>query len=214
MPWTVPGVEPPEPPGSVRSCGSSLIQTPCWRALVKPRSDRRPGTNARGDLAGLRHCPSGPATPPGRGSCPARRSRFHATEVAGVLDTTVESVTSALKRARAGMQRRRSPQDDGQRPSPAPGSAPEDAVVARFVRAWESADVDALISLLADDIAISMPPMPFEYAGGDQVSGFCAGLFGAGRRFDLCRPGPTANRPSGPISARTTASATGRGCTS
>ena len=30
-----------------------------------------------------------------------------------------------------------------------------------------------------------MPPMPFEYEGRDVVARFCAGLFGAGRRFDL-----------------------------
>jgi len=32
-----------------------------------------------------------------------------------------------------------------------------------------------------------MPPMPFEYEGRDVVAGFCAGIFGAGRRFDLLR---------------------------
>jgi RNA polymerase sigma-70 factor (ECF subfamily) len=57
--------------------------------------------------------------------------------------------------------------------------------VARFVRAWESADIDALVAVLTDDAFISMPPMPFEYQGRDVVARFCAGLFGAGRRFDL-----------------------------
>ena len=32
-----------------------------------------------------------------------------------------------------------------------------------------------------------MPPMPFEYEGGDVVARFCATLFRAGRRFDLVR---------------------------
>jgi RNA polymerase sigma-70 factor (ECF subfamily) len=57
--------------------------------------------------------------------------------------------------------------------------------VAKFVRAWESADLDALVSLLTGDVFMSMPPMPFEYQGRDVVGRFCAGLFGAGRRFDL-----------------------------
>jgi RNA polymerase sigma-70 factor (TIGR02960 family) len=109
---------------------------------------------------------------------------FHASEVAGMLDTTVESVTSALKRARASLQRRRSPAA-GREPALAPGSPSEDAIVARFVRAWESADIDALVALLTDDVFISMPPMPFEYEGRDVVARFCASLFGAGRRFDL-----------------------------
>ena len=109
---------------------------------------------------------------------------FHASEVAGMLDSTVESVSSALKRARASLQRRR-PTAAGDGPPPAPGSPSEDAIVAKFVRAWESADLDALVALLTDDVFVSMPPMPFEYEGRDVVARFCASLFGAGRRFDL-----------------------------
>ena len=109
---------------------------------------------------------------------------FHASEVAGMLDSTVESVNSALKRARVSLQRRH-PAAVGREPPPAPGSSAEDAIVAKFVSAWESADLGALVALLTDDVVISMPPMPFEYDGRDAVARFCAGLFGAGRRFDL-----------------------------
>jgi RNA polymerase sigma-70 factor (ECF subfamily) len=109
---------------------------------------------------------------------------FHANEVADMLDSTVDSVNSALKRARGTLQRRRQPTGDRE-PAPAIESVSEEAIVARFVRAYESADLDALVALLTDDVFISMPPMPFEYEGRDAVAGFCAGLFGAGRRFDL-----------------------------
>lgn len=57
--------------------------------------------------------------------------------------------------------------------------------MARFVRAYESADLDALVALLTNDVVVSMPPMPFEYEGRNVVARFCASLFGAGRRFDL-----------------------------
>jgi RNA polymerase sigma-70 factor (ECF subfamily) len=109
---------------------------------------------------------------------------FHANEVADMLDSTVESVNSALKRARAGMRRRR-PSTTDREPPPGSGSAAENALVARFVSAYESADLDALVALLIDDVFVSMPPMPFEYAGRDVVARLFAGIFGAGRRFDL-----------------------------
>jgi hypothetical protein len=41
------------------------------------------------------------------------------------------------------------------------------------------------VSLLTDDVFMSMPPMPFEYVGRELVTRFCASIFGAGRRFDL-----------------------------
>jgi RNA polymerase sigma-70 factor (ECF subfamily) len=109
---------------------------------------------------------------------------FHAGEVAGLLDTTVESVNSALKRARASLQRRLLPAADAE-PAPAAGSPAEGAIVAKFVSAWESVDIDALIALLTDDVFMSMPPLPLEYQGRDVVARFCALLFGADRRFDL-----------------------------
>jgi len=109
---------------------------------------------------------------------------FHTSEVAGMLDATAESVNSALKRARASLQRRLPPTVGCKLP-PVAGSPAETALVAKFARAWESADMGALVGLLTEDVFISMPPMPFEYEGRDVVARFCASLFGAGRRFDL-----------------------------
>ena len=109
---------------------------------------------------------------------------FRTDEVADMLDSTVDSVKSALKRARAGLQRRRA--TTGDRPPPAArGSLAEDALVAKFARAWEASDLEALVALLTDDIFMSMPPLPFEYEGRDLVARFYASLFGAGRRFEL-----------------------------
>jgi len=106
---------------------------------------------------------------------------FPASEVAEMLDTTVESVTSALKRARATLQERRPPAA-----APPPAHSPEeDAIVAKFVRAYEAADLEAVVALLTDDVFMSMPPIPFEYQGRDVVASFCNVIFRAGRRFDL-----------------------------
>jgi RNA polymerase sigma-70 factor (TIGR02960 family) len=109
---------------------------------------------------------------------------FHAGEVAGMLEVTVQSVNSGLKRARASL-RRRQQSTAGHQPPPAAGSAAEDAIVARFTRAWESADLDALVALLTDDVFVAMPPEPFGYEGRDNVARYCARLLAAGRSFDL-----------------------------
>jgi len=98
---------------------------------------------------------------------------YHAIEVAGMLDSTVESVNAALKRARARMRHRLPAGDAG----PAvPNSHAESALVAKFVRAWESGDVDALVGLLTVDVSVSMPPIPLEYHGRDAVARFLASL--------------------------------------
>jgi RNA polymerase sigma-70 factor (TIGR02960 family) len=109
---------------------------------------------------------------------------FRASEAASMLDTTVGSVNSALKRARASLQHRQQPAA-GHQPPPGAGSPAEDAIVARFARAWESADLDALVALLTGDVFIAMPPEPFGYEGQDVVTRYCARLFAAGRRADL-----------------------------
>ncbi|NUT34484.1 MAG: SnoaL-like domain-containing protein, partial [Hamadaea sp.] len=68
---------------------------------------------------------------------------------------------------------------------PAAGSAAEDAIVARFVSAYEAADVDGLIALLTDDVFIAMPPVPFEYEGIEAAARFIGAIFGSGRRFSV-----------------------------
>jgi RNA polymerase sigma-70 factor (TIGR02960 family) len=105
---------------------------------------------------------------------------YRAGEVAGMLDATVESVNSALKRARATLKR------PTQEPAPTPGSPAEQALVARIVRAYESGHVDALVALLTADARLSMPPIPFEYHGRDAVARFFTeAAMRRGRTFDV-----------------------------
>jgi RNA polymerase sigma-70 factor (ECF subfamily) len=108
---------------------------------------------------------------------------FQAREVADMLDATIESVNSALKRARASLESRGPPVAEREPPPPS-RSPSEEAIVARFVSAYEAADLEAVVALLTDDVFMSMPPMAFEYQGRDIVARFLAGLFG-GRKFDL-----------------------------
>jgi RNA polymerase sigma-70 factor (TIGR02960 family) len=109
---------------------------------------------------------------------------YHANEVADMLDTSVESVTSALKRARASLQRGLPLTGEGQ-PPPAPNSPAEQALAAKFVRAYESGDVDALVSLLTANVVVSMPPIPLEYHGRDVVARFYARALQQRRTYDL-----------------------------
>ena len=87
-----------------------------------------------------------------------------------MLDSTVESVNSALKRARATVHHRQ-PSVPGREPPPA--------------HQPRTPYIGALVALLTDDVFISMPPIPLEYQSRDVVARFCASLFDAGRRFDL-----------------------------
>jgi RNA polymerase sigma-70 factor (TIGR02960 family) len=183
--WDVPNVEPPEP----TRLGEVVWLEPYPDALLEGTTGVPLGPEARyeqTESVSLAFVTALQVLPPRQVAVLILRDvlGFHASEVAGMLDSTVESVNSALKRARATLQRRQPPAD-GRQPPPASGSPAEDAIVAKFVRAWESADPDALAALLTDDVFISMPPMPFEYEGRDLVARFCASLFGAGRRFDL-----------------------------
>jgi RNA polymerase sigma-70 factor (TIGR02960 family) len=182
--WNIPRVEPPEP----TRLGEVVWLEPYPDALLEGAINVPPGPEARFEQTesmSLAFVTALQILPPRQLAVLILRDvlGFHASEVAGMLDVTVESVNSALKRARASMQRR--PAAAGHERPPASGSAAEDALVARFVSAYESADLDALVALLTDDVFVSMPPMPFEYQGREIVSRFCASLFGAGRRFDL-----------------------------
>jgi len=181
--WDIPRVEPPEP----TRLGEVVWLEPYPDALFEGGPGEPPGPEARYEQAeaiSLAFVTALQLLPPRQLAVLILRDvlGFPAGEVAGLLGTTAGSVHSALKRARAGLQRRLPP---GGEPAPAGGSPAEEAIVAKFARAWESADVGALVALLTDDVFMSMPPMPFEYEGRGVVARFCAGLFGAGRRFDL-----------------------------
>jgi RNA polymerase sigma-70 factor (TIGR02960 family) len=183
--WDVPNVEPPEP----TRLGEVVWLEPYPDALLEDAIGVPLGPEARyeqKESISLAFVTALQVLPPRQVAVLVLRDilGFHANEVADMLDSTVDSVNSALKRARASLERRWSPRTDLE-PPPSPDSPSEAAVVAKFVRAWESADLDALVALLTDNVFISMPPMPFEYEGRDLVARFCGSLFGTGRRFDL-----------------------------
>jgi RNA polymerase sigma-70 factor (ECF subfamily) len=108
---------------------------------------------------------------------------FHAREVAGFLDSSEESVTSALKRARATL-RSQLGASAGRDPAPLPGSPAEQALVAQLTQAWETGDVPGIVELLTDDVWLTMPPVPLEYQGRELAGRFLTAVW-LGRIFRL-----------------------------
>jgi len=93
---------------------------------------------------------------------------YRAAEAADILDTTVESVTSALKRARATLDANQDLVAQRGQPSPPEPDSPEERrLLEAYLDAFSRHDVDALVALMTDDVWVKMPPMPYEYHGRD-----------------------------------------------
>ena len=90
---------------------------------------------------------------------------FTAAETAEVLDSSIASVNSALNRARRTMDTRA-----GDPPPDQPGVP--GALVDRFVEAWVRNDVAALVTMLAEDVEMTMPPVATWYRGRADVAEF------------------------------------------
>ncbi len=183
--WNIAEYEPPEP----TRLGEIVWLEPFPDALLEGVMDVPLGPEARYEQAesiSLAFVTALQVLPPRQLAVLVLRDvlGFHANEVADMLDSTIDSVNSLLKRARASLHRRL-PTSADREPAPAPDSPSEQTTVAEFVRAYESGDLDALVALLTDDVFLSMPPLPLEYEGRDVVARFYASMIGSGRRFDL-----------------------------
>jgi RNA polymerase sigma-70 factor (ECF subfamily) len=102
--------------------------------------------------------------------------RWQAAEVAGLLDTSVASVNSALQRARATLAAR-----DVAVSGPQPVPAGQQDLLARYVDAFQRYDIDSLVSLLHEDVIMSMPPYDFWLRGPANMARWLVGQ-GAGCR--------------------------------
>lgn len=100
---------------------------------------------------------------------------FHAGETAAILETSVDAVKSALKRARATIEQELG--DPTQRiPPPPPASLEEQELVAQFARAFLADDIDAMVALIAQNAWFRMPPAHHEYHGPELISAFLAAV--------------------------------------
>jgi RNA polymerase sigma-70 factor (ECF subfamily) len=96
---------------------------------------------------------------------------FSAREVAESLETTVASVNSALQRARK-TDDEGLPERSQQATLRALGDERLREVVEAYMDAMQRGDVDAVVAMLAEDAAWSMPPLPAWFSGHDGVNGF------------------------------------------
>ena len=93
---------------------------------------------------------------------------WRASEVAQVLDTTASAVNSMLHRARETLLRRRST-EWGRGYSTALDKQTR-SLLDRYVEAWESANVEMLVSMLTEDAILAMPPTPSWYRGPEAIA--------------------------------------------
>ena len=97
--------------------------------------------------------------------------RWRASEVAELLGTSVASVNSALQRARATLDELAATTDD----APASLDQASSELLARYVAAFESYDMDALTALLHEDATWNMPPYALWLTGHDDIVAWCLG---------------------------------------
>jgi RNA polymerase sigma-70 factor, ECF subfamily len=86
--------------------------------------------------------------------------RWRATEVATLLDTTVDAVHSALRRARAALS-------EARRADRSTGDPVDPRLLERYIDAFERYDIDGIVTLLHRDVVVSMPPYAFWLHGSD-----------------------------------------------
>ena len=166
------GLEPPEP----TRLGELTWLEPYPDAWLEAVADAAPGPEARYELresVSLALITALQLLPPRQRAAVILRNvlGFPASEAARILETSEESVTSALKRARAALERHQQASSQ-QAPAPPPDSPAERRLVNALTRAFETADVDRIVALLTEDVWFTMPPLPLEYQGRELAARF------------------------------------------
>ena len=96
---------------------------------------------------------------------------FSAREAAAALEMAPAGVDSALQRAHKAVDERL-PERSQQAVLRSLDAQDLRDIVARFVDAWERADVDAVVAMLTADAAMTMPPLPTWYRGREAIAAF------------------------------------------
>ena len=96
---------------------------------------------------------------------------FSARETAAALETTEASVNSALQRARASLERSL-PERSQQETLRTLGDDEVRELVESYLEAWERQDVEAVVLMLSEDAAFTMPPLRSWFRGREPIRAF------------------------------------------
>jgi RNA polymerase sigma-70 factor, ECF subfamily len=105
-------------------------------------------------------------------------------EIASLLGGSVASINSVLQRARGTMHSRYGSGRSSQR---AVQDSDHRLLLDRYVRAWESTDLDSFINLLKEDAVYSMPPRRQWYQGQEAIRWFFSNIWKSYGGFRLMR---------------------------
>jgi RNA polymerase sigma-70 factor (TIGR02960 family) len=106
---------------------------------------------------------------------------YRVREIAEMLDSSEESIQSAIRRARATLEER--VPANARTELTLPDAHSERELITRFADAFERGDVPELVTLLTDDVLLTMPPLPIEYQGRETAANFLETVaFGGGTR--------------------------------
>jgi RNA polymerase sigma-70 factor (ECF subfamily) len=89
-------------------------------------------------------------------------------EIASLLSISVSAVNSALHRARVTMKKQYHA-DDRERAEGLEADAATQALLERYLHAWDTEDVDGLVALMKEDATFTMPPSPSWYLGREAI---------------------------------------------
>ena len=93
---------------------------------------------------------------------------WRASEIASLLSISVSAVNSALHRARVSMEKQYHTGDRERREKLEVDAATQ-ALLDRYLHAWEIEDVDGLVALMKEDATFTMPPSPSWYQGREAI---------------------------------------------
>lgn len=168
---------------------------PCPDVLLDGLADHRPGPETRygsSEAISLAFITGLQLLPPRQRAALLLRDvlGYQATEAAGMLDTTQESLHGALRRARATVDGYLAESGSiggtgsSLRMARRPDTAAEHRLLARLTDALRRADLDALIGLLVTDVKLSMPSAMIEYRGIESAHRVLAAVtFRPGRAY-------------------------------